>query len=191
MLSILFHIQLSLYFISRISFFYIKNFTVILKSLRWFCLCCLFVINLCTYFILFFHLLLKCGDIETNPGPENSNNLSICHWNLNGIDAHNYAKVSSISSYLSLNSIDIMFLSETFLNSSSTNNISELSIDGYQLERADHPNDLKKGGVCVYYKKHLPLKIRNDICLLQECLVCEIKVDRKKYFLTGLYGSPS
>ena len=27
-----------------------------------------------------------------------------------------------------------------------------LKIDGYDLVRADHPNNTKRGGVCVYYK---------------------------------------
>ena len=134
-----------------------------------------------------------CGDVESNPGPINTNkrDLSIYHWNLNGLAAHNYVKVSLVSTYLSMNSIDIMFLSETFLDSSFDTDDPELSIDGYQLERADHPNDTKESGVCVYYKENLPLRIRNDLSLLQECLVCEIKVDRKKCFVTGLYRSPS
>ena len=29
---------------------------------------------------------------------------------------------------------------------------SSLKIDGYDLVRADHPNNTKRGGVCVYYK---------------------------------------
>ena len=40
-------------------------------------------------------LLLLSGDVELNPGPKRnySNAFSICHWNLNSISAHNYAKV--------------------------------------------------------------------------------------------------
>ena len=36
-------------------------------------------------FIVLF-TLLKCCDIETNPVPDNlaGQNLSLCHWNLNG-----------------------------------------------------------------------------------------------------------
>ena len=26
---------------------------------------------------------------------------------------------------------------------------------GYSLLRADHPIDIKRGGVCIYYKEHL------------------------------------
>ena len=86
--------------------------------------------------------------------------------------------------YLSLHNIDVLFLSETFLDSS-------FSIDGYQLERADHPNNVKWGGTCVYYKENLPIRIRKDICRLEECIVCEVKFNNKECFLTSLYRSPS
>ena len=40
-------------------------------------------------------LLIICsGDIETNPGPKKNTKISFCHWNLNGIVAHNFSKVS-------------------------------------------------------------------------------------------------
>ena len=44
----------------------------------------------------------------------------------------------------------------------------------YSLVRADHPNNMKKGGVCVYYKDFLPL--------IKKGLVMEIIVDNKKCF---------
>ena len=39
--------------------------------------------------------LSRCGDIETNPGPDYTSNssFSVCHWNLNGIAAHDYVKL--------------------------------------------------------------------------------------------------
>ena len=40
-------------------------------------------------------------------------------------------------------------------------------------------------------KKIYLFRIRNDICSLSECIVCEVKVNNKKYFLTCLYRSPS
>ena len=38
----------------------------------------------------------------------------------------------------------------------------------------DHPNNTKRGGVCLYYKEHLPIIRRDDISNLQGCLVTEI-----------------
>ena len=41
-------------------------------------------------------LVLLSGDVEVKPGPKRTPkaSLSICHWNLNSISAHNYAKLS-------------------------------------------------------------------------------------------------
>ena len=40
----------------------------------------------------------------------------------------------------------------------------------------------KKEGVCAYYKEHLPVIERDDLCTLKECLVTVIIVDKKKFF---------
>ena len=44
-----------------------------------------------------FTFLLRHGDIELNPGPrkEKKNSLSVCHWNLNSLSAHNYLNLHS------------------------------------------------------------------------------------------------
>ena len=80
---------------------------------------------------------------------------------------------------------------ETFLNSSIETNDDRISIDGYNLIRADHPSDSKRGGVCIYYKEHIPLIKRDDICTLDNCLVTEIRSQGEKCFLTCIYRSPS
>ena len=44
-----------------------------------------------------YSLAIKCsGNIEEDPGPKPNSceYLSICHWNLNGISAHNFIKLS-------------------------------------------------------------------------------------------------
>ena len=38
-------------------------------------------------------LLLLSGNIETNYGPKGSSNIKFCHWNLNGLTAHDFIKV--------------------------------------------------------------------------------------------------
>ena len=137
-------------------------------------------------------LLYICGDIETNPGPENVvNTLSVCHWNLNGIAAHDHIKVAQLEVFLSVHKFDIVCLSETFLNSSYSEDDVRLKLTGYDCIRCDNPENLKRGGVCIYYKEHLPLVKRNDISPIQECLVTEIKVKGLKHFITCLYRSPN
>ena len=48
---------------------------------------------------------------------------------------------------------DFICLLETYLDSATPGNL--LEIDGYNLVRADHPNDTKRGRVYIYYKESL------------------------------------
>ena len=96
-----------------------------------------------------FALLLCHGDIEINPGPKKfkKNSLSVCHWNLNSLSAHKYL-LTQLKVYTSIYKHDFICLSETYLDSSIPDSL--LEIDGYDLIRSDHPNDIKRGGVCIY-----------------------------------------
>ena len=49
----------------------------------------------------------------------------------------------------------------------------------------------KKGRVCIYYKEHIPLILRNDINTLGNCLVPEIRSQNGKCYLTCICHSPS
>ena len=73
---------------------------------------------------------------------------------------------------------DVICLSETYLDSSILSDNKNLEIPGYNLIRADHPSNSKRGGVCVYYRNSLPLKIL-DIFYLQECIFFEFKIGNK------------
>ena len=100
------------------------------------------------------------GDIEKNPGPKKdfSQTFSICHWNLNSLVAHNFTKVALLKAYLSVQKFNIFRISETYLNSSITEDGS-LRIPGYNLITSDHPSNNKRGGVAICYKYFLPLKL--------------------------------
>ena len=64
-------------------------------------------------------LLILSGDIEQNPGPEKEkSHITFCHWNLNGLMAPNFLKVSSLQTLAVTNDYDIICLTETFLDSS-------------------------------------------------------------------------
>ena len=43
---------------------------------------------------------------------------------------------------------DFIYSLETYLYSSTPDDL--LEIDGYTLVRVDHPNNIKRGGVCIY-----------------------------------------
>ena len=137
--------------------------------------------------------LIIAGDIETNPGPEKlvNQNISLCHWNLNGISTNNYIKISLLEAYNAVHDFDIICLSETFLNSEHLNDEPSLCLQGYAMIRSDHPSGNKRGGVCIYYKEHIPFVNRRDITFLNECIVGEIQIKNKKCFITCIYRSPS
>ena len=65
-------------------------------------------------------------------------------------------------------------MTETFLNSSISSDDNRIPIDGYNLIRSDHPSDSKKAGVCIYYNKHIPLVLQDDINTLDNWVVAKI-----------------
>ena len=172
-------VHFALIFILDIIFFYFKSaFSIFIVKVIIFLLLCLP------------NLLFCCGDIEKNSGPKYSS-LKFCHWNLNGLTAHDSIKISLLQAYIIQNNYDIICLSETFLNSSIESNDDRISTDGYNLIQADHPSNSKRGWVCIYFKEHIPLIKRDDICTLDNCLVTEIRSQGEKNFLTCVYRYPS
>ena len=78
---------------------------------------------------------------------------------LKSLIAHSFAKVPLSTAYLPVNKFDIVCLSETFLNLEILTDDENLQIPGYIITRADHRSNTKRGGVCVYNKTSLPLKL--------------------------------
>ena len=124
------------------------------------------------------------------PKKKDKDSLSICHWNLNTISAHDYSKLFILSSYNSLHKLDIICLSETYLDSNTPLDDDSLEIFGYTFVRSDHPSNTKLGGVCFYCKNNLPLRVIN-IGYLNECLTIELKAGNKTCNFVVLYRSPS
>ena len=58
------------------------------------------------------------------------------------------------------------------------------------MYRVDHPSDVKRGGVCIYYKTMLPLKILSTN-FLQECINFEVCIGNKICRFIHLYRTPS
>ena len=67
----------------------------------------------------------------------------------------------------------ILCLSETYLDSSIPSDHVCLDLEGYKLVRADHPNNVKWGGVCICYKESPPVRVIN-LPYLQEALLLEL-----------------
>ena len=114
-----------------------------------------------------------------NPGPQKLKEsiFSICHWNLNCITAHNFSKLTQVKVYISTYKHDLICLSETYLDSSIPENV--IQIEGYNLVRVDHPDNIKRGGVCIYYKESLPVRIK-ILPYFKEALLLEMVNNNKK-----------
>ena len=140
----------------------------------------------------FFRLLELSRDIEFNPGPkpDSTQSFLICHWNLNSMSAHNYSKISWLTAYISIHDFDIICLSETYLTSNTDINDGNLKIPRYIMYRVDHPSDVKRDGVCIFYKTMLPLKVLSTN-VLQEYLNFEVSIGSKKCQFSHPYRNPN
>ena len=143
-----------------------------------------YVVNGANIIILAFFVftfLLCHSDIESNRGPMGIKiKLSICHQKLNSISAHNFSKITQLKAHNSIYKHDFNCLSETYLDSSTALDNS-LQIEGYNLVRADHPNDVKRGGVCIYYRESLPIRVIS-IPYLKEAALLELVQNKKKLY---------
>ena len=84
----------------------------------------------------------------------------------------------------------ILCLSETYLDSSIPSDHVCVDLEGYKVVCADHPNNVKRGGVCISYKESLPVRVIN-LPYLQEALLLELNDQNKKIIISSLYRSPS
>ena len=73
--------------------------------------------------------------------------FSCCHWNVNSILAHN--KLSLLTAYNSGLNHDLICL--------------------------DHPDNVKRGGVYLYYRENLTLQLV-DTPYTDQCILCEINI---------------
>ena len=95
-----------------------------------------------------------------------------------------------MTTYISPHNFDVVCISETYLDSTTALDDENLEITGFDLLRADHASNSKRGVVCVYYKSSLALRLI-DVHYLQECLIFEIPIGGKSCNFISLYRSPS
>ena len=133
-------------------------------------------------------LLLLSSDIETQTGPYfNEGFFSFCKWNINTLSKNDFQRVFFLEAHNSIFNYDIISLCETSLNHASK--VPANILKGYHFFSLNHPSGDKKGGVGIFYKETLPLKIRDDLSF-EECMVTELKFGHKKIFFTVLYRNP-
>ena len=131
------------------------------------------------------------GDIDSNSGlPPSKKKISsyflLCHWNANSILVHN--EISLLTACNITYKWGIICVSEIYLGSSVDS--VKISVPGYDIVRADHPNNQKWSGVCLYFKENMIVR-RLDVSYIAQCLLCEITTENKKGYIVALYRSPS
>ena len=108
--------------------------------------------------IVLFLLLLLHGGIDYNPSPKKKQQtyFSLCHWNVNSLVA--YKKMFLLAAYNSVYRHDIICISESSLDLTISDDDNILHMEGYNLIRTDHLDNIKRGGVCLNFKKSLALR---------------------------------
>ena len=108
--------------------------------------------------------------------------------NVNSLVAHN--KISLLAAYKLFYRYDIICISGTFLDSTIPDDDNIPHLQGYNLLRTDHPDNVKRGFVCLYFKKSLILwKI--EISYNTKCLLCEVNLKGQVDYIFVSYRSPS
>ena len=150
----------------------------------------LILLNL--FYSLFYQtLLLLHDDIETNPGPNKKYKpFTCCHWNVNSLTAHNMVKLSSIAAYNTIHKYDFICIGKTYLDSSVPTDDRDTLINGYNLIRADHPSNNKRGEVCICYRESLAVQLVKTN-YLSECLLCEASINKKNVMLQFYIDLPA
>ena len=141
---------------------------------------------------IFSLLLILSSDVHPNPGPYRENSfstgfLSFCNWNLNTLSKDNFYRISLLEAHNTIFKYDIISLCETSLDDKTP--VPENALPGYLFHPLNNPTGEKNGGVGIFYKESLPLKVREDLSF-SECLVSELKFGHKKIFFTVFYRNP-
>ena len=125
-----------------------------------------------------------CGDVEQNPGPR-TEHLRFCHWNCNSIPAHNYNRIPLMQTYMSQHDLHLAAFTETALKPEISN--TNIDIPGYIPIRFDLTGNDTHGGVIVYHKQDLPVKIRSDLPTPSYTIVLELFINNKSIFFIVSY----
>ena len=113
--------------------------------------------------------------------------LSFCNWNLNTLSLRNFRRISLLEAQNTIFEYDIISLCEPSLKDEIQ--VPEAILPGYHYHPLNHPHGRKSGGVGIFYKENLPLRVSTNLSF-DECLVCELTSGRKRIFLTVFYQDP-
>ena len=115
-----------------------------------------FILSFCFLITFLLLLLILSNDAELNLGPKkdrSKRNSSTAHWNLNRIAAQNFVKLSQLEAYNTLHNYDLIYLSETWLDSTTSIDSNDLFLKGCNLHRVGDSDTFKKEGFVFIIKK--------------------------------------
>ena len=107
---------------------------------------------------------------------------------VNSIAKDDFQRVRLIEAHSSIFNYDLISICETSLNDSIK--LPDILLNDYTFVHSKNPTNTRHGGVALFYKKCIPIKIRNDLSF-DESIVIELNFGRKRFFFTMLYRSPA
>ena len=132
------------------------------------------------------NLLILCGDIAQNPGPEDAlrgKGLKVCHWNVRHLTNSKLEEIRVLltSSTNKEEKPDILILTETFFSVKVPDSL--YSTSGYQMYRKDRTGK-SGGGTLAYVNDSLQVNRRENLDEIDlECLWLEIFPYKSKRLL--------
>ena len=92
-------------------------------------------------------------------------------WNINSIAKDNFQRVRLIEAHNSIFNYDLNSICETNLNDSIK--LPDILLNDYTFVSSQNPTNTRHGGVGLFFKNSLPIKIRNDVSF-EESIVVEL-----------------
>ena len=132
--------------------------------------------------------IILSNDVESNPGDLSNGFFTFCNWNLNSLAKDDFYRIKLLEAHNSVSNYDIISICETSINDSV--NLPDVMLENYSFIPSQNHGNSKHGGVGIFYKNTLPVKVREDLSL-HDTIVLELKFGRKKIFFTVLYRSPA
>ena len=106
-------------------------------------------------------------------------------WNVNSIAKDDFQRVRSIEAYNSSFNYDLISICKTSLNDSIK--LPDILLSDNTFVHSNNTTNNRDGGVGLFYKNSLPIKIRNDLSF--EELIVELNFGRKKIFFSAVSKS--
>ena len=155
---------------------------------------CLVALQNCCYFFFKYIpdwlpiILIKLSnDVHPNPGPFQNDYFTFMNWNCNSIAKDDFLRLRLLEAQNSISNYDLISLCETSLNDQVKFPDPDTYLNNeYTFISSNKPDNTRHGGVGLFYKNSLPLKVRNDLSFA-ESIVVELKFGRKKIFFTALH----